>query len=387
MKIIFLIDGPFLKRDYERFSFDILLKNNIELCMWDFQKLYPIKPKNDSFEAEFDLSNTNIKSRVFLSFNELENNTKLNGIFIYDYRVNLNMDYPMSWFKEKGAIIIIREQGLGPILLHKLSLVDHLIIIRNKFQHLGFIALIKAISKKTLRTPKRNYFDIKICSGSLSQCSKNQFEIRSHAFDYDIFLEKKNNKKNDRDYILFLVNGQTNHPDYSELNISPFATAEVYFPLLRSFFEKIEEQTGLPVIIALHPRLKINDSLSMQFGNREIFINKTAQLVRDAKLVVNHDSTAINFVALWRIPMVIITTNQIEKAIYRAMNAQDHFLQTTRVNINNPYDNMDFLKISEKPISQYNQYIENFIKVTGSPIENSAEIIIEGLNNYLKSQL
>ena len=122
MKIIFLIDGPFLKRDYERFGFDILLKNNIELCMWDFQKLYPIKPKNDSFEAEFDLSNTNIKSRVFLSFNELENNTKLNGIFIYDYRVNLNMDYPMSWFKEKGAIIIIREQGLGPTLLHKLEI-------------------------------------------------------------------------------------------------------------------------------------------------------------------------------------------------------------------------------------------------------------------------
>ena len=77
----------------------------------------------------------------------------------------------------------------------------------------------------------------------------------------------------------------------------------------------------------------------------------------------------------------------LEKAIYRTMNAQDHFLQTTRVNINNPYDNMDFLKISEKPISQYNQYIENFIKVTGSPIKNSAEIIIEGLNNYLKSQL
>ena len=41
---------------------------------------------------------------------------------------------------------------------------------------------------------KNECFDIKVCSGSNSQCNNGEFEIRSHSFDYDIYLQGKNKK-------------------------------------------------------------------------------------------------------------------------------------------------------------------------------------------------
>ena len=59
-----------------------------------------------------------------------------------------------------------------------------------------------------------------------------------------------------------------------------------------------------------------NKDHSVKFGNREIITGKTAELVKDAKLILNHDSTSFNFVALWKVPMIFITTDQIERALY-----------------------------------------------------------------------
>ena len=176
-----------------------------------------------------------------------------------------------------------------------------------------------------------------------------------------------------------------NHPDFQKCNIPPHATDEVFYPLLRSFFDQVEEQTSLPVIVAVHPRIIINDSLSMKFGDRELISDKTAQLVKDAKFIItSHDSTAINFVVLWKVPMVNITTDQIEKTAYREMESVDQFFKTNRLNINNPYNNIDFFEIAQKPVSQYNQYIEKFIKVRGSPDKHSAEILAQGLKKYVQ---
>ena len=151
---------------------------------------------------------------------------------------------------------------------------------------------------------------------------------------------------------------------------------------LRSFFNKIEEKTGLSIIVSLHPRLLITDDLVYQYGNRRLILGKTAELVRDAELVLAHDTTAINFVALWSIPLVIITTNQIERAIYASMEATTQILKTTRININDSYDDIDFLEIAQRPIPQYDNFVENFIKVSGSSIQNSALILIKGLKKY-----
>ena len=136
-------------------------------------------------------------------------------------------------------------------------------------------------------------------------------------------------------------------------------------------------------MIASHPRLVIDDELISKFGHRKILSGKSAELVRDAKLVLAHDSTAISFAALWRAPLILITTDQIERAIYASMEATTQILKTSRININITYDNINFLEIAQKPIPQYNYFVENIIKVSGSPDQSSAEILIKGLKKYV----
>ena len=66
------------------------------------------------------------------------------------------------------------------------------------------------------------------------------------------------------------------------------------------------------------------------------------------------------------------------------MESQDQFLKTNRLNINKPYNDMDFFEIAKKPLSQYNHYIETFIKLNDSPSQHSAEILIQGLKKYVQ---
>jgi len=385
MEAVFLIDATFSKRDYARFGFDILLKHNISIQLWDFRKLYQKNFYNNGFETDMDIVNDYIKSKVFLSFNELDTTTNLNGVFIFDMRVLDDRVYSTNWFRSKGAVIVSLEQGLVPISVWKPRVIDYLVIIRNKFLKLGLRNIIGTIYRSIFtQSSEIQYLDIKVCSGSVSKCSEKEFEIRSHALDFDIFLQERSKPKSDKNYVLFLDCGTTNHPDYQKLNIPPYCSEEVYFPLIQSFFDKVEEITGLPVVIALHPRIINTKNLHAKFGNREVISGKTAQLVKDAKLILNHDSTSINFVALWAIPMIIITTDQLEKSAYREMESQDQFLKTNRLNINKPYNDTDFFEIAQKPLSQYNHYIETFIKVNDSPSQHSAEILIQGLKKYVQ---
>jgi hypothetical protein len=65
------------------------------------------------------------------------------------------------------------------------------------------------------------------------------------------------------------------------------------------------------------------------------------------------------------------------------MEATTQILKTTRININNSYDGVDFFEIAQKPIPQYNHFVEEIIKTNGSPVQNSAEILIKGLEKYV----
>ena len=381
MKIIFLIDSTFSKRDYDRFGCDIFYKHKVDLCLWDFRKINLREDSSDSYEKNIDLT----RFKALSNFNELHTNNNLDGVFIVDFRLKTYKKHSTSWFRDNGAIIVTLEQGIMPLSLWDPILIDQLIVIRNKILKHGLTKVIGGYYRKFFIQPLEiKISDIKVCSGSASKCSNREFEIRSHAFDYDIFLKEKDRKRSGRSYVLFLDNGMTNHPDYIKLNLSPYCTDEVYFPLLNSFFDKVEESTGLPVIIALHPRIINNKSNSVKFGNREIITGKTAELVKDAKLILNHDSSSVNFVALWKVPMIFITTDQIEKALYPEMESQDQFLQTKRLNINHPYNDMNFFEIAKKPISQYNHFIEKFIKVNDTPSQHSAEILIQGLKKYVQ---
>ena len=109
-------------------------------------------------------------------------------------------------------------------------------------------------------------------------------------------------------YALFLEGGIGNQPDAKISNIAKPKELAVYFDDLKRTFEKVERDTGLPVVIALHPKSSYSDEQKKElFGDRMTFQGETTTLVKWSALVLAHYSTAISFVVIYRKPILFLS--------------------------------------------------------------------------------
>ena len=398
MKIIFLIDANFSKREYERFGFFEMLNEKIELQVFDFRKLrLGGLDSEEGFESdEYD---DRVKRFNIINSKDLEEIAhEFIGAFIIDNRSGTYDKYTTFWFKSVGAYIVELDQGLVPASIWNPSIFDLIIMSKNSFINYGLISVLSQVIRyvrnrlksNTLSKINPNCCNIKVCSGAISKCSSGEFEIRSHAFDYDIYLQQKNQnsvKKQDN-YAVFLDSGIIAHPDSRRLGAewgmpTEIETDNTYYPAIRSFFDDFEKRTGMRVVIALHPRIIISKELVRQYGGREVILKNTSRLVKNSKMVIVHNSTSMNFAVLWKIPLLIITTTIIDRIGYSTMKSIENIFKTKRININKAYKDKDYIKISRGVVAQYDFYKENLIKTNNSPKVNSATILIKGLKKYV----
>jgi hypothetical protein len=68
---------------------------------------------------------------------------------------------------------------------------------------------------------------------------------------------------------------------------------------------------GLEVIIAVHPRADYDVRGGDMFGGRQIINGDSARLVRSARLVISHYSTAIGFAAAFSKPVLLVGSREI----------------------------------------------------------------------------
>ena len=392
MKIIFLIDTNFSKREYERFGFYEMLNEKIEVQVFDLRKLR--RGRWNSEEGfEKDGYEDRVKRFVILNSMDLEEIAhEFKGAFIIDNRSGAYDKYTTFWFKSVGAYIVELDQGLVPISIWSPSIFDLIIMSKNTFINYGLISVLSQVIRYVLKSLKSNTLsnitpkccDIKVCSGAISKCSSGEFEIRSHAFDYDIYLQQKNQNSviKHGNYAVFLDSGIVDHPDSRRLESSPAETDSTYYPAIRSFFDDFEKRMGMRVIIAIHPRIIISKELVRKFGGREVILKNTSRLVKNSKMVIAHNSTSINFAVLWRIPLLIITTTLLDRMDHNTMRSFEDIFKTKRININKSYKDQDYTKICRDVVAQYDFYKENLIKTKNSPKVNSAKILIKGLKKY-----
>ena len=399
MKIIFLIEANFSNRLYERWGIYEMLNEKIDVQIFDFRRLRKDgELTGEGFEKDgFD---ERVKRfNILNTTNQEEIANESMGAFIIDVRSSgIYNQYTTAWFKNAGAYIVELDQGLVPASVFNPSIFDLMIISKNKFIDYGLIAGLSQITRHLIKRLITNIpgksnqvcSDIKVCSGALSQCSSGEFEIRSHAFDYDIYLQQKNqnSSKKHNNYAVFLEVA-LNHPDseilghttYRHIN-APKETDETYYPALRSFFDDFEKRMGMRVIIALGPRIILSQDIVRKFGGREVISNDSSRLVKNSKMVIAHHTTAINFAVLWRIPLLMITTTLFDRESYFEMRSFDDIFKTKRININKSYKNKDYTRISRDVVAQYDIYKENLIKTKNSPKINSAKILIKALKKY-----
>jgi hypothetical protein len=98
--------------------------------------------------------------------------------------------------------------------------------------------------------------------------------------------------------------------------LKPPISAAEYFPVLCSYFERIESLYGMSVVISGHPNSKCDNSYSKNMGGREVIFDSTASLVLESTLVLAHRSTAISFAVLARKPTLFLTTRSLDDSFY-----------------------------------------------------------------------
>jgi hypothetical protein len=195
-----------------------------------------------------------------------------------------------------------------------------------------------------------------------------------HTLDYDIYLDNKESVQDETKMAVFLDEYFPFHPDFIHSGTNTPVTPEEYYPLLCKFFDYVEEDLGLKVVIAAHPRSHY-DKFPDFFQGRKVIQGKTIELVKDSKLVILHCSTSMNFSVLYKKPMIFITMDGLEKSIYGGYISKfASYLRKTSINIskNSGIDlEREFFVYKEG----YAKYKHDFIKMEGTEEKPFWEVV------------
>lgn len=215
--------------------------------------------------------------------------------------------------------------------------------------------------------------EIALLSGSA--CLKDKrldvatHKIWAHSFDFDIYLECKDQiVASVAPYAVFLDEDMIYHSDYACLGTRPPMTEQAYYASMNGFFREFECSTGLPAIIAAHPRSHYE--LRPQLWNsRTTIYGKTAQLVRGATLVFCHQSTAISFAVMWRKPIIFLTTNELMSSYFGpGIALRSTLLMAQLINVDMVGNQLpDIKSLSKVDEVAYAKYIDEYIKRPGTP--------------------
>ena len=377
--IIFLLPGPYLKRDHDRFGIEILKKNFsvkvLDCTAWinrDFWQSY----SQNVYKSE---------EHVIISSKEdfLKSISKINNAIVIDCLPNnRKANWIRKFFKEKKNLLVVVHSNLIP--LPKVNLI---LILKKIFSLIlkprKFISKIYNFLQQRHYSIRRPFPDVSFLGGlAASNVNKSKIKINAHSMNYDVYLKIKNKETKNNSYAVFLDEDMVYHPDLPYLNIDRPVTEQEYYPPLLKFFRKFEKETGLKIKFAAHPKsLKKNrPKLPLDI---DYSIGNTAELVKNSSLVLLHASTSVAYAILFKKPTIFLTSYNLRKSwigprinnLAKVVNGQIINMDN---DLNKPLDLQNLLKIDE---SKYKNYLDQYLKVPNSPDVPLWEIF----TNYIKS--
>jgi hypothetical protein len=380
--IIILMDYPFSAREYLCFGVDIL-KKHFKLVVYDctpwlnphvwkeFSKIVHICPEY----------------KAIYSWEQLvQQITCIPPGVVIDYLGSRSHQYKIhKIIRGTGHLRAIIHLGLIPAV--HLSLIQRIKVLYNAPDF--FFLFVANLKVKILSSFQRAIPpDITILSGEAGLRDprvQTMHKIWAHSFDYDPYLKLRDHAGTGvKPYAVFLDQDMAYHSDFLHSGIRSPVTANKYYSALRNFFDFLKHHTGLDLVFAAHPRSHY-DTRPHLLNGLQPMMGKTPELIRDAKIVLCHDSTAISFAILWRKPLIFLTSNELERSWFGYDIA--HFsklLHAPLVNIDcltrlNP-DLRTWIKIDEEA---YDVYKKRYIKTPETPEKPIWEIFTEYVQNNL----
>ncbi len=381
-RIIYFVESPFRRFDYERYGIERLIQNGFAVEIWDFTEFfYPHVIEH----SQIDL----MKSDLIYTYNNLKDALLAIDKLTDTDLVFIHIGYGLKHFriykhlsKSKVFYLVTQLSNIPNGSIKKGN--DFAEKFKKAFFQHGKVVdyVFTKIPFKMLGIREAD-FVLSAGTNSKSNCypigKKTEF-IWAHTYEYDQFLVNKSLQSADnyKKYCLFIDQNIPFHVDFIYDGNGSICGSEEYYPKLESFFSHIEYSLNIEVIIAAHPR---SDTaiLKKYFKERRITTGNIVEEIKHSSLVLAHYSTAILFAVLFNKPVLFITNDWFfkigdDQIISNFANA----LGKIPINIDQNFKiNID--KEFSVDIEKYHSYIENFVKTKNSPQKYSTQILSDQL--------
>lgn len=384
-KVIYFRYIPLTKKVYDDFYMKQVRELGIEVEYWDFSSLF-----FEYYPGEEDMSFL-MKVVWFKSYNEIEQALRkecgAKTLFVSLVTCNGFVTNLFYLFTKYNCILAVFARNVLPSIQSKNSFLHRVksLSTLNKQRIKNYLQdrNLQQLKKKG----KIKGYDVIFLAGKegfgaigcLSQNELNTAKIIGvNSDDYDKCLQlKKYERLIESDYILFLDQYLPLHPDLKLLNLKS-VDATRYYTQLNAFFDRVEKQYSLPVVIASHPK-SVEYYKKDFFQGRRLFKGKSMELSRDASFVLAHNSTSVNLPVSFGVRLHFITSHDIEKKMnyihqYTLMFAKSLDCHWQYFDEGEPVD-----VVQHVSRAAYDQYKWNFLTSTETQNKITEQIFIEFL--------
>lgn len=377
------------ERDFNGFGIKNWINRGWKVNVFDFT--FSLYPKFWKFINEDKLSCNFEGLRVFLNINEALTvlQSLENKVVYIDFLGFSAAEVRIRKVVQRNGVLIRMLLNSLPEPKSTINISNIFSLIKNPIISLGKLFLFVENKIEQIRA-KRTIPDYLVVGGAKSMLGVNNKKtsvIKAHNFDYDFFIKEKQTKLNKKKkFLVFLDEDGPYHSDYIHLGIRPFVTADKYFPVIDLGLSEIAKSLNLKIKIAAHPRS--NYGLKKKKYKHPIIENKSFELIRNADLIVAHNSTALQWAIIMKKPIIFVTTNEIENTYYgrpyaKNINYFATILGSKVVNLNDVsriINWKDYLSIDKE---KYKKYIDTFVKTKESPEKLVWDIVINNIEKDL----
>lgn len=306
-KVFFLFMLPFNKEDWIRYDMQYLIDSGIEPIYVDLSKIFFKSPVEVPTLEEMKPFRIVINSKKELKDLMIANNS--NSILALDTPLRSNT----TWLYRMITSVGIKYIGLNTRWFPR--------GLRNKdkkaqFKKINLSYLFKKLKFELEYHASRKFVNkaeaVFIANNKSKKLDKvtnsKTLVYYSHSSDYDQAM--LSDDKLSEDYIVFIDVYYPHHPDLKIYGLLTDESSEVYHDNMNKLFHKLEEKTGKKVIICAHPRRPKDKSVEFDFP---VVYNQTAKYLKQASLVVNHYSTAVNYAVIYNKPILYVTMDAFSK--------------------------------------------------------------------------
>ncbi|MDD5298986.1 MAG: hypothetical protein PHD65_00670 [Gallionella sp.] len=399
-KIIYLISQPLDEWNYDRFGVQAWIDRGWDTEVWDLTPW--LHPRAWKFFFE-----TGHKLKEFDGYFPITSKSQLNARYAKLGKVECFIDFAGNYFfatwikirlSQMGAVRVIDVANSLPLAkdVQKCGVICKL----KKVFARSPSALVEWLANKLMDRLAAPFIrpGLVVVSGEKSlnaaiSAGYDQEILKAHNLGYDIYLKlAKSIESQTGDYAVFLDQDTCFDPShlYRGFEHRPhYATPEKYFPAICNGLKKISDALEVSLCVAASPRSSYRHSAQDYFQGIPVQYNRTAELVKNCRVVVCHDTTAIEFAVLFGKPAIFVTTDELESYTPRgksiALFASE--LGKSVINLDRDLDGINWQDELHIDIHKYAEYKDKYVKSKGSPEMPHWTIVIDRIESMLPSNI